>query len=209
MPPAPRGPGVLLPAGVHLPGRPLLHLEGNVEVVETPRAQPVHRAQEDVEGVGGEKARHLVHPPGVIVDLESRSRWAARLLSPPAHNGRSRPDPPWRGSPSTPPSRPAAPAGSRHRPRSRPGGSPPGGSGTGARSPQVPARRPPAPSRSTGRAGRGGAASPAGRAATGGGGSRAPQDQAAGLSRRDGSASRRLGWWSARRPPGDRRPACR
>ena len=66
-----QGRGVGLPAGVDVAGRPLGHRHRVVEVVEAPAADPVHRAQQDVEGVAGQQVGHRVHPVLVVVDLEA------------------------------------------------------------------------------------------------------------------------------------------
>ena len=197
-------PRVLLPAVVDLAGRPLVHLQRDVDVVEAPGAQPVHRAQQHVEGVAGQQRRHLVHPARVVVDLQADDDGKAGILgllgaAHVRHRGR-----PWRGNPSTRPSTPASAAGTRSSAQNPPSRA----SAWRKRNRCSVTRQFLHPGRlgllAVGRqlvevAG----ASHARRAATGGGGSRARRDPVR-LSRRGGSASRRLEWWSARRPPGGR-----
>lgn len=63
--------GVGVPAGVDGPGGPLGHRRPVVEIVEPPRAEPVDRADEDIERVAGQQLGDLVHPAPVVVDLEA------------------------------------------------------------------------------------------------------------------------------------------
>ena len=65
---------------VDVPDLPFGHHLGIVEHVEPPRAQPVDRPEQHVEGIAGQEALHLVHPPLVVVDLETEDHRIALLL---------------------------------------------------------------------------------------------------------------------------------
>ncbi len=130
--------GVRVPAVIDAPRRPLRHRHRVVEVVEAPPSDPVHRAEQHVEGIAGEQLSHAVHAALVVVHLEPDHdreprggcflgashvlvEVRRRMKVPIAGHGVSQ----------------RAPARAR-RPRSRAAVRRPGGSGRGARS--VPAR---------------------------------------------------------------------
>ena len=72
------GPGVLVPHRVDVPVVPLGQHLGVAQDVEPPRPEPVHRAEQHVEGVAGQEVGHVVHPVLVVVDLEAEHDRAGR-----------------------------------------------------------------------------------------------------------------------------------
>ena len=73
-----------VPAGVDLAHRPLRHGHRVVQVVEAPAADPVHRAEQDVEGVALEEPDHVGPYDPRSSRPPVRSRRAGRPPLPPA-----------------------------------------------------------------------------------------------------------------------------